>query len=197
MQEDPRVQVSVCILRRWEILCNGSSMTYVRLWDGISVVSKISALSEVLKRGWRTEGVGARKSLPRHNFRPFFCPLLPMPPYEKENTIPGTFSVVFWVLLVANPLPRTPFRNLWPSPCWGIFCKGWLFPLMQECLGLVYIHIGGPGFLTRALQWRHAKGMSCVLVVCARESSLKCWKLVRCLFCHKRMHAHQDALRGH
>ena len=36
--------------------------------------------SEVSKRGWRTEGVGARKSLPRHRFKPLFCPLFPMPP---------------------------------------------------------------------------------------------------------------------
>ena len=46
-------------------------------------------VSEVSKRGWRTEGVGARKSLPHHKFRPFFCPLFPMPPYEKENRIVG------------------------------------------------------------------------------------------------------------
>ena len=36
--------------------------------------------SEVSKRGWRTEGVGARKSLPWHKFRPFFCTLFPVPP---------------------------------------------------------------------------------------------------------------------
>ena len=41
-----------------------------------------SEKSEVSKRGWRTERVGARKSLPHHRFRPFFCPLSPITPYE-------------------------------------------------------------------------------------------------------------------
>ena len=50
--------------------------------------------SEVSKRGWRTEGVGARKSLLHHEFRPFFLPLSPMPPYEYENTILGD---QFWL----------------------------------------------------------------------------------------------------
>ena len=36
--------------------------------------------SEVSKRGWRTEGVGARKSLKGQRFRPLFCTFFPMPP---------------------------------------------------------------------------------------------------------------------
>ena len=35
-------------------------------------------------------------------------------PYEQEKTILGdNVFAVFWALLVANPLPPTPFRNLW------------------------------------------------------------------------------------
>ena len=34
-------------------------------------------------------GVGARKSLTYHRFRPFFCTLFPTIPHEKENTILG------------------------------------------------------------------------------------------------------------
>ena len=37
-------------------------------------VSNAALISEVSKWGWRTEGVGARKSLPHHKYRPFFCP---------------------------------------------------------------------------------------------------------------------------
>ena len=36
--------------------------------------------SEVSKRGWRTEEVGARKSFISQRFRPLFCTLFPMPP---------------------------------------------------------------------------------------------------------------------
>ena len=36
--------------------------------------------SEVSKRGWRTEGVGARKTFKGRKFRPLFCTLFPMPP---------------------------------------------------------------------------------------------------------------------
>ena len=37
-------------------------------------------LSEVSKRGWRPEGVGARRSLLCQRLRPLFCALFPMPP---------------------------------------------------------------------------------------------------------------------
>ena len=47
--------------------------------------------SEVSKRGRRTEGVGARKSLPDHKFKPFFCPLFPMPPYEYHPNGNGCY----------------------------------------------------------------------------------------------------------
>ena len=60
--------------------------------------------SEVSKRGWRTEGVGARKSLPYHGGG-------------------GDFFAVFWALLVVNPLPPTPFRNLWPDVSCNCFSR--------------------------------------------------------------------------
>ena len=41
-----------------------------------------AVISGVSKRGWQTEGVGARKSLPCHRFRPLFCTLIPIPPDE-------------------------------------------------------------------------------------------------------------------
>ena len=69
--------------------------------------------SEVSKRGWRTQGVGARKSLPHHKFRPFSAPLFLCPLMSRRTQFWGTFLAVFWALLVANPLPPTPFRNLW------------------------------------------------------------------------------------
>ena len=36
--------------------------------------------SEVSKRGWRTEGVGARRSLKGQRFGPLFCTFFPIPP---------------------------------------------------------------------------------------------------------------------
>ena len=59
------------------------------------------------KRGWHGEILrmpGMRASF----LHPFSYP----PPQEKEDTILGTILPVFWALLVANPLPPTPFRNL-------------------------------------------------------------------------------------
>ena len=68
-----------------------------------------SLKSEVSKRGWRTEGVGARKSLPYHRFSAFFCTLFPMPPFMiRRSQFWGTNFAVFWVLL---PLPANPFSK--------------------------------------------------------------------------------------
>ena len=39
-----------------------------------------------------------------------------IPPYEKGDTILGTFFTVFWGLLVANPLPPTPFLVIFFFP---------------------------------------------------------------------------------
>ena len=63
--------------------------------------------SEVSKRGWRTEGVGARKSLPHHKFRPFFCPLFPVPPYE----VGGHNSGVHFRLHFGHCWSPTPYRQ--------------------------------------------------------------------------------------
>ena len=52
---------------------NGASCLEVRLNTDIPE-------PEVSKRGWRTEGVGARKSFICQRFRPLFCTLFPMPP---------------------------------------------------------------------------------------------------------------------
>ena len=52
-------------------------------------------VSEVSKRGWRTEGVGARKSLPHHKFRSFFCPLSLCPLRSRKHNSGGHFLLYF------------------------------------------------------------------------------------------------------
>ena len=43
------------------------------------------------KWGWRTEGVGARRSFLCSRFRRLFCTLFPIPHYDNGDTIGGTF----------------------------------------------------------------------------------------------------------
>ena len=71
-----------------------------------------SLVSEVSKRGWRTEGVGATRSFLSQRFRPLFCILFPIPPYEKGNTILGTFLALFWFPASRQPPPANPFSKL-------------------------------------------------------------------------------------
>ena len=60
-------------------------------------------VSEASKRGWRTEGVGAKKSFLCHRLRPLFWTLFHIPPYEKGDTILGPAN--------GQPPPANPFRN--------------------------------------------------------------------------------------
>ena len=71
-----------------------------------------SEKSEVLKRGWRSEEVVAKKSFRCQRLKPLFCAISPMPPWEKGNTLLENLLGCFGDLFVANPLPPTPFRNL-------------------------------------------------------------------------------------
>ena len=68
--------------------------------------------SEVSKRGWRTEGVGARRSFPCHRCRPLFSALFPIPPYEKGDTILGTFCGCILGPASPQPPPANPFSKL-------------------------------------------------------------------------------------
>ena len=56
--------------------------------------------------GWRTEGVGARRPVLRHRFRPVFCTHpFPMPPLQEgRHNSRGVFLAVS-----CQPLPPTPF----------------------------------------------------------------------------------------
>ena len=70
--------------------------------------------SEVLKRGWGTEGVGARRFLPCKRFRPLFClhPLFSCAQVSERGHHSGeTYSLPnVWPCFVANRLPlSTPF----------------------------------------------------------------------------------------
>ena len=86
------------------------------------LVCTLLKLSEVLKRGWRTEGVGSRKSSHARNLRGVFCvPLLLFTPLgPTEDTILGKISCC-----ILGPLiPLTPFPNLWNGGVSPFFGKG-------------------------------------------------------------------------
>ena len=78
---------------------------------GLVIANK--TFSEVSKRGWRTEGVGARKSFIRQRFRPLFCAPFSCAPLGEGGHIPGE---LFWLFLgvclspipSANPFPKDP-----------------------------------------------------------------------------------------
>ena len=59
----------------------------------------------------RTEGVRAKKSFPHRGFGPFSVPFFLCPLMSRRPQFWGTILAVFWVLLVANPLPPTPFET--------------------------------------------------------------------------------------
>ena len=73
--------------------------------------------SEVSKRGWRTEGVGATKPFKDQRFRPLCCPVFLCPFRRMGTHFWRTFWALFMGLFVANPLPETPLRNL--RDFWG------------------------------------------------------------------------------
>ena len=68
--------------------------------------------AEVSKRGWRTQRVGTKKSFPCQRLRIFFCTLFPNPFRRRGDTFLESLFGGFEGLLIANPLPPTPFRNL-------------------------------------------------------------------------------------
>ena len=80
--------------------------------------------SEVSKRGWRTEGVGPRNPSHTMDSGLFSAPFFLSPLMSRRTQLCGAIFAVFWALLVADPLPPTPFRNLWQqfqkflSECW-------------------------------------------------------------------------------
>ena len=63
--------------------------------------------SEFSKRGWRTEGVGAKKSFLCQRLRPLFCTLFPMPPLGEEESISGGSFWLFWGPVSRQPLFET------------------------------------------------------------------------------------------
>ena len=92
-------------------------------------VQNFPVISEVSKRGWRTEGVGARKSLPHHKFKPFPSSFSYLPLFQgaakggrqKEfdhffrfGQSFGHFLVTFLMLLSHFPslFCQTPFAGL-------------------------------------------------------------------------------------
>ena len=73
----------------------------------------LSPFSEVSKRGWRTEGVGAKKSFLHQRLRPPFLHPFSYAPLREGGHISGeVLGLSFGGLFVTNPLPPTPFRNL-------------------------------------------------------------------------------------
>ena len=53
----------------------------------------------------------------------FLHPFSYAPPGRRDTHFWTIFWPVLWGLLVANPLPPTPFRNLWLQKCVGDFCS--------------------------------------------------------------------------
>ena len=69
-------------------------------------------VSEVSTRGWRVEGVGARRSLLRQRFRPLRGALFPMPAIgEGEHNSGHQFSLYFGPRSSPTPGPANPFSK--------------------------------------------------------------------------------------
>ena len=69
-------------------------------------------LTEVSKRGWRTEGVGARKSFKNQRFRPLFCTIFPNAPLGEGGHISGEFFLgSFGGFVCRQPPPANPFSK--------------------------------------------------------------------------------------
>ena len=64
--------------------------------------------SEVSKRGWRTEGVGARKSFLSQRFRPLFCALSYAPLREGGENLENNFGGGLG-RVSRQPPPANPF----------------------------------------------------------------------------------------
>ena len=68
--------------------------------------------SEVSKRGWRTEGVGAKTPFKDQRFKPLFCTLFPMPSQENGDEFLGNFLGSFEGFVCRQPPPANPFSKL-------------------------------------------------------------------------------------
>ena len=67
--------------------------------------------SEVSKRGWRTEGVGARKSFMCQRFRPLFCTLFLCPLGEGGHISGELFGLFLGVCLSPTPSRQPLFET--------------------------------------------------------------------------------------
>ena len=78
--------------------------------------------SEVSKRDWRTEGVGARKPFKGQRFRPLLRTLFPMPRWEKGDKFLENFLDSFWGFVCRQPGP--PSRQpLFETSDWDALLK--------------------------------------------------------------------------
>ena len=90
-------QLELCCLRCLTMFLGNHSLT-----PSIFPVG----LSQRFQKGLADRG-GWRKEIP-----PFSAPFSLCPLMSTRTQFWGRIFAVFWVLLVANPLPPTPFRNL-------------------------------------------------------------------------------------
>ena len=69
--------------------------------------------SEVSKRGWRREGVGARKSFICQRFRPLFCTLFPYALVGEggRDAFLENFLGLFFGFVCGQPPPANPFSK--------------------------------------------------------------------------------------
>ena len=65
---------------------------------GVSQALRARSVPRVrsFEKGWRTEGVGAKKSFPCQRLRPLFCTLFPMPPLGEGGHISGEYFGLFF-----------------------------------------------------------------------------------------------------
>ena len=92
------------------------------------------------EKGWRTEGVGVRRSFLCHRFRPLFCTSFPIPHYEKGDTLPVTSGGLFgcssglascqpppanfWKILTLPALQKN-FVNIFFGFAWEFCIEKW------------------------------------------------------------------------
>ena len=79
------------------------------------------------------------------SFEKGLADLFPMPLLirSRRTQFWGTFFAVFWVLLVTNPLPPTPFRNLWFGE-FGAFLGAKFRSKIRKIRGLFDLHLSWP-----------------------------------------------------
>ena len=99
--------------------------------------------SEVSKRGWRTEGVGARKPLPCRRFGPFSCTLFLCALYEQEKTTLGDNSCCILGAAGRQPPPPNPFSKplnvLFAQDVCANSVKQFLLIFLLRCQTVVFL----------------------------------------------------------